>query len=76
MGLMDEISKQDRSIRYSSKLAELKDKLSPEDFAEFMVAINNPRINQTAIRRVLQARGIMVGSGTLSRLRSELNEVR
>ena len=76
MGLMDEINKQDRSIRYSSKLAELKDKLSPEDFAEFMVAINNPRINQTAIRRVLQARGIMVGSGTLSRLRSELNEVR
>jgi len=76
MGLMDEISKQDRSIRYSSKLAELKDKLSPEDFAEFMAAINNPRINQTAIRRVLQARGIMVGSGTLSRLRSELNEVR
>lgn len=76
MGLMDEISKQERSIRYSSKLAELKDKLSPEDFADFMDAINNPRINQTAIRRVLQARGIMVGSGTLSRLRSELNEVR
>jgi hypothetical protein len=75
MGLMDEISKQDRSIRYSSKLAELKDKLSPEDFADFMDAINNPRISQSAIRRVLQARGIMVGSGTLSRLRSELNEV-
>lgn len=76
MGLMDEIAKQEGSIRYSSKLAELKDKLSEEDFADFMAAINNPRINQTAIRRVLQARGIAVGSGTLSRLRSELNEVR
>lgn len=75
MGLMDEISKQNRSIRFANKWEELETKLSPEDFKDFLAAINNPHISQAAIRRVLQGRGINVGSGTLSQMRNEHREV-
>lgn len=70
MGLMDEINADQRPRTYTNKIEELKAKLSEEDFTELMEAINDPTINQNAIRRVLKARGITVSSGWLCEFRT------
>lgn len=75
MGLMDEIQQQKRSASFPTKWEELKTKLSPEDFADFVAAISNPHISQAAIRRVLHGRGINISSGKLSEMRSDSREV-
>jgi len=70
MGLMDEIKSDERAASPRTKRQELKDKLSPEDYDDFVKALNDPNISQAAIRRALAARGIHVASGTLSQMRS------
>jgi hypothetical protein len=70
MGLMDEINADSRPRTYATKIDELKAKLSEKDFEELMEAINDPTINQNAIRRVLKARGITVSSGWLCEFRT------
>jgi ribosomal protein L12E/L44/L45/RPP1/RPP2 len=69
---MDEINADLRPLTYPTKIDELKAKLSEQDFKELMEAINNPTINQNAIRRVLRARGITVSAGWLSQFRTGL----
>lgn len=72
MGLMDEIKSDERPFSPRSKREELKIKLSPEDYDEFLKALNDSNISQAAIRRALQARGIHIATGTLSIMRSGL----
>ena len=66
---MDEINADQRPRTYATKLDELRAKLSEEDFNDLLEILNDPTINQNAIRRVLKARGIAVSSGWLSQIR-------
>lgn len=70
---MDEIQSDNNAIRYRNKWDEVKDKLSPEDFEDFVAAVKNPSINQAAIRRVLKSRGIHLGAGTISQMRNGIS---
>jgi len=70
MGLMDDIKADERPDAPRTKRAELKQKLSPEDYDDFVKALNDPNISQAAIRRALAARNIHIASGTLSQMRS------
>jgi len=72
MGLMNEVENDERPHSRRSKREELKAKLSPEDYDDFLKAITDPNISQAAIRRALAARGIHIATGTLSIMRSGL----
>jgi len=72
MGLLDEVRANDYKHNRQSKIAEIKSKLAPEDYDEFVVAISDVTISQAALIRALQKRGIKIGTGTISNVRRDL----
>ena len=72
MGLLDEVRANDYKHNRQSKIAEIKSKLTPEDYEEFVVAISDVTISQAALIRALQKRGIKIGTGTISNMRRDL----
>lgn len=69
MGLMDEVrSELDKPMR-SSKIEEIRSKLSDSDYKEFLVALGDIGISQAALRRALMRRDVRIGVGTISMMR-------
>ena len=71
MGLLDEVRAESNPPR-RTKLDEIKETLTEEDFEEFMVAMLDTQVSQMSLVRALQKRGIHIGTGTISELRRKL----
>lgn len=70
MGLMDEVKSDSNPVR-RNKMDEIKDKLTKQDYQEFIQAMLDVRISQMALVRALQRRDIHIGKGTISEMRRE-----
>ena len=70
MGLMDELLSDSIGPR-RTKMTEIREKLEPDEFKEFMEALETPTISQAALRRVLAKRGIRISIGTMSEMRRD-----
>jgi hypothetical protein len=70
MGLMDDLQRELSAPR-RTKWDEIKETLTPEEYKEFLEALDIPAISQAALRRALHKRGIRIGVGTISELRRE-----
>lgn len=67
---MDEVKSESHPKR-RNKMDEIKDKLTKQDYKEFIEAILDVRISQMALVRALQRRDIHIGKGTISEMRRE-----
>jgi hypothetical protein len=70
MGLMDEVKSESNPPR-RNKLDEIMEKLTKEDYQEFVQAVLDVHISQKALIRALQRRGIRIGTGTMSEMRQQ-----
>ena len=70
MGLMDEINA-DKTPARRTKMDEIAETLSPEDYQDFLNALETPTITQAAIRRALTKRGVHIACGTISQMRRD-----
>ena len=71
MGLMDEVKAESNPPR-RNKMDEIAEKLSNEDYQEFLEAMLDVRISQKALIRALHRRNIRIGTGTMSELRQQI----
>lgn len=67
---MDEVKSESHPKR-RNKMDEIKEKLTKQDYKEFIEAMVDVRISQMALVRALQRRGIPIGKGTISEMRRE-----
>ena len=67
---MDEVKSESHPAR-RNKMDEIREKLTEQDYKEFMEAILDERISQMALVRALQRRNIPIGKGTISEMRRE-----
>lgn len=68
MGLMDEFKAEAVGPR-RNKMDEIREKLSAEDYNDFIEALDIPSISQMTLVRVLAKRGVHIGHGTISEMR-------
>lgn len=71
MGLMDEVKAESNPPR-RNKMDEITEKLSKQDYKDFLDAMLDIRISQKALIRALQRRNIRIGTGTMSELRQQI----
>ena len=70
MGLMDDLITDTAPAR-RTKMDEIMETLSPEDYQDFLNALETPTITQAAIRRALSKRGVHIACGTISQMRRD-----
>lgn len=69
MGFLEEVKIYGTSVR-RSKMTEIQEKLSAEDYAEFLDVLGDYKVSQASIVKALQRRNIHIGKGTISEMRS------
>lgn len=75
MSFLDEVKSQKRSIgRKPTKVFQIKEKLGPKDFKQFIIALKDPTISNAAIVRALEKRGISITLPGLNYLQERIEK--
>ena len=73
MGFLDEVRQEPGRV-YRRRIDEIREKVSEQDYADFIEALANPQISISAICRALKKRGVNAAESTIRTERHNILE--